>query len=79
MFKQIIGTLSVVGYQFYFIGLQFCILGKPHSNFGLFVSLIGGLAALGSLTYSYAFKDRKKKGKEDWKFTCKINDMKYLL
>ena len=74
MFKQIIGTLFVVSsitfYHEHYSILQrkefyVDILGKPHENFGLFVSLIGGLAAIGSLTYSYAFKDRKKKGKQD--------------
>ena len=71
MFKQIIGTLFVVSsttfYHEHYSIQEFYVdlLGKPHENFGLFVSLIGGLAAIGSLTYSYAFKDRKKKGKQD--------------
>ena len=42
------------------VELNILIEGKPHENFGLFVSVIAGLGALGSFTYAYALKDREK-------------------
>ena len=43
------------------------ISGKPHANHELFAAVIFGLGAIGSLMYSYAFKDREPKRKEKLK------------
>ena len=62
------GTLSVVGDghntgHYYFERIS----GKPHANHELFAAVIFGLGAIGSLMYSYAFKDREPKRKEKLK------------
>ena len=63
------GTLCVVGdghnyFWFYYFER---ISGKPHANPELFAAVIFGLGAIGSLTYSYAFKDREPRRKEKLK------------
>ena len=56
-----LGTLCVVSHVRVMDIFISSISGKPHANFELFAALIFGLGAIGSLTYSYAFKDRERR------------------
>ena len=64
------GTLSVVGthYTLHIREMEEFIIstisGKPHANFELFASVLFGLGAIGSLTFSYALRDRESRPKE---------------
>ena len=65
-----LGTLCVVSHLSHVRVMNIIILsisGKPHAKFELFAALIFGLGAIGSLTYSYAFKDREPRRKEKLK------------
>ena len=62
-----LGTLCVVSHVTVQVNIILSVSGKPHANFELFAAFIFGLGAIGSLTYSYAFKDREPRQKEKLK------------
>ena len=64
-----LGTLCVVSQSHVRVldNIISSVSGKPHANFELFAAFIFGLGTIGSLTYSYSFKDREPRGKEKLK------------